>query len=183
MLVLELVLGGGMLLPVCEGSALLGIGAAPLAVPLDRCVPVPEFRILSRTSGFGISPGFRLFSVVPGSWVFSGPVPVLVPVLVDSLAELLKVLVEKLRRSRRCFCGIPEFDLDRIEGSDESRSGDFGHSTYSTIPEFLDLQVTLRLVLLVGEVEDGVLSVDSLSPLADTSTFNRSYFRLRCHAR
>ena len=81
-------------MPVCEGSVLFGIGAAPLAVPLDRCVPVPEFCILSRTSGFGISPGFRLFSVVPGSWVFSGPVPVLVPVLVDSLAELLKVLVK-----------------------------------------------------------------------------------------
>jgi hypothetical protein len=128
-----------MLLPVCEGSALFGIGAAPLAVPLDRCVPVPEFRILSRTSGFGISPGFRLFSVVPGSWVFSGPVPVLVPVPVDSLAELLKVLVEKLRRFRRCFWEIPEFDLDRIEGSDESRFGDFGHSTDSTVPEFLDL--------------------------------------------
>ena len=45
----------------------------------------------------------------------------------------------KLRRFRRCFCGIPEFDLDRIEGSDESRSGDFGHSTDSTVPEFLDL--------------------------------------------
>ena len=56
-----------------------------------------------------------------------------------SLAELLKVLVEKLRRFRRCFCGIPEFDLDRIEGSDESRFGDFGHSADSSAPEFLDL--------------------------------------------
>jgi hypothetical protein len=75
--------------------------------------------------------------------VFSGPVPVLVPVLVDSLSELLKVLVEKLLRFRRCFWEIPEFDLDRIEGSDESRFrsrfGDFGHSTDSTVPEFLDL--------------------------------------------
>jgi hypothetical protein len=44
-----------------------------------------------------------------------------------------------LRRFRRCFWEIPEFDLDRIEGSDESRFGDFGHSTDSTVPEFLDL--------------------------------------------
>ena len=104
-----------MLLPACEGSVLFGIGAAPFAVPLDRCVPVPEFRILSRTSGFGMSPGFRLISVVPGSWEFWGPVPVLVPVPVDSPAELLEVLVEKPDRFRRCFWGIPEFDLDRIK--------------------------------------------------------------------
>ena len=125
-----------MLLPACEGSVLFGIGAAPFAVPLDRCVPVPEFRILSRTSGFGMSPGFRLISVVPGSWEFWGPVPVLVPVPVDSLAELLEVLVEKPDRFRRCFWGIPESDLDRIDGSDESRFGEFGYSADSAVPEF-----------------------------------------------
>ena len=73
-----------------------------------------------------MSPGFRLISVVPGSWEFWGPVPVLVPVPVDSPAELLEVLVEKPDRFRRCFWGIPESrfkagpadsgsDLDRIK--------------------------------------------------------------------
>ena len=88
-----------------------------------------------------MSPGFRLISVVPGSWEFWGPVPVLVPVPVDSPAELLEVLVEKPDRFRRCFWGIPESDLDRIDGSDESRFGDFGHSADSTVPEFLDLDL------------------------------------------
>jgi hypothetical protein len=88
-----------------------------------------------------MSPGFRLISVVPGSWEFWGPVPVLVPVPVDSPAELLEVLVEKPGRFRRCFWGIPESDLDRIDGSDESRFGDFGHSADSTVPEFLDLDL------------------------------------------
>jgi len=89
-----------------------------------------------------MSPGFRLISVVPGSWEFWGPVPVLVPVPVDSPAELLEVLVEKPDRFRRCFWGIPESDLDRIDGSDESRFGDFGHSADSTVPEFLDLDLS-----------------------------------------
>ena len=121
--------------PACEGSVLFGIGAAPFAVPLDRCVPVPEFRILSRTSGFGMSPGFRLISVVPGSWEFWGPVPVLVPVPVDSPAELLEVLVEKPDRFRRCFWEIPESrfkagpadsgsDLDRIKAGPADSGSD-----------------------------------------------------------
>ena len=138
-LVLELVLGGGMLLPVCEGSVLFGIGSAPLAVPLDRCVLVLEFRILSRTPGSGISPGFRVFSVIPGSWVISGSVSVLVPIPVSSLAELLKVLAGKLLRSRRCFREISEFLVCfRIEGSDESDRRDVGFSPDPSISEFLN---------------------------------------------
>jgi hypothetical protein len=82
-----------------------------------------------------MSPGFRLISVVPGSWEFWGPVPVLVPVPVDSPAELLEVLVEKPDRFRRCFWGIPESrikvgpadsgsDLDRIKAGPADSGSD-----------------------------------------------------------
>ena len=104
---------------VYEGPVLLGIGSAPLAVPPDRCVHVSEIRVLSRIRGFDVFPGFWVFSFVPGSWVTSGLIPVLVPVLVVSLADLLKVPKQNLLSPRRCCSVFSEFfDLLRIASFD-----------------------------------------------------------------